>query len=218
MLGDIMQSDLFQMDKPIPDLPDGVAFLSDFALENAGELVGELNGVLSKSPFRNMKTPGGHTMGVAMTNCGTHGWVSDRSGYKYTRDDPMIEKPWPEMPGVFQALASEAAAKAGFPNFKPDACLVNKYLPGTKLSLHQDKDEADFSQPIVSVSLGLPATFELGGMARKDPKQLIAMSHGDVLVWGGPSRMRFHGVRMVKSGVHDLLGACRINLTFRKAV
>lgn len=164
-----------------------------------------------------MVTPGGATMSVAMTHCGALGWVSDRHGYRYVARNPETGEPWPAMPEVFSALAQEAAAAVGFAAFRPDSCLINRYAPGTRLSLHQDKDERDLSQPIVSVSLGLPAVFLFGGFARTEHTQRLPLFHGDVVVWGGPSRLRFHGVLPVQDGDHPLLGACRINLTFRKA-
>jgi alkylated DNA repair protein (DNA oxidative demethylase) len=165
-----------------------------------------------------MVTPGGHQMSVAMTNCGGLGWVTDRSGYRYDRLDPNSARPWPSMPPSFRELAREAAAQAGFDGFSPEACLVNRYLPGARMSLHQDKDEGDFGAPIVSVSLGLPATFLFGGLKRGDKAQRFRLSHGDVAVWGGPARLKFHGVAPLADGEHVLMGRQRINLTFRKAV
>ena len=153
----------------------------------------------------------------ALTNCGALGWVSDRRGYRYDRVDPLGGQPWPPMPALFARLAREAADAAGHPGFEPDACLVNRYEPGAKLSLHRDADERDFTQPIVSVSLGLPATFAFGGAKRSDPASRVPLEHGDVVVWGGPARMRYHGVLALKDGVDPLLGRQRINLTFRKA-
>jgi DNA oxidative demethylase len=213
-----VQTDLFVDDDGHINLPEGAVLLRKFALPVFAELDREIKSVLEVAPFRNMKTPGGHTMSVAMTNCGELGWVSDKSGYKYVPDDPLTNKPWPQMSEAFVSLALGAAAKAGYPFFTPDACLINQYLPGTKLSLHQDKDEIDFSQPIVSVSLGLSAVFRFGGKTRRDPIQLIKMNHTDVFVWGGSSRLNFHGIRTIKNGQHESLGAQRINLTFRKAL
>jgi alkylated DNA repair protein (DNA oxidative demethylase) len=154
---------------------------------------------------------------VAMTNCGTAGWVTDRTGYRYDSHDPQTGRPWPAMPGVFADLAAQAAARAGFEGFAPDACRINRYEPGVRLSLHQDKDERDLSAPIVSVSLGLPAVFLLGGLRRADPKCRVPLSHGDVVVWGGPARLRYHGVLPLEPGHHPLTGGHRINLTFRRA-
>ena len=156
-------------------------------------------------------------MQVALTNCGALGWVSDRRGYRYSAQDPDSGQPWPAMPPTFLALAQSAAAQAGFDHFAPDACLVNRYAPGTRLSLHQDRDEQDFGQPIVSVSLGLPARFLWGGLQRADRPQRVPLWHGDVMVWGGVDRLRFHGVAPVPQGVHALTGECRVNFTFRRA-
>jgi alkylated DNA repair protein (DNA oxidative demethylase) len=164
-----------------------------------------------------MFTPGGHQMSVAMTNCGNAGWVTDRSGYRYDGADPESGKPWPVMPPVLRELAEAAAREGGFPGFAPDACLINRYEPGAKMSLHQDKDEQDFSAPIVSVSLGLPAIFLFGGPKRDNKPQRYRLAHGDVVVWGGPSRLFFHGVAPLADGEHPLLGRKRINLTFRRA-
>jgi alkylated DNA repair protein (DNA oxidative demethylase) len=164
-----------------------------------------------------MVTPGGFTMSVAMTNCGALGWVTDLTGYRYDSIDPLTGEPWPPMPASFFKLATLAAGKAGFSNFTPDACLVNRYEPGTRLSLHQDRNERDFRQPIVSVSLGLPASFLFGGLKRAQKTVRIPLIHGDVVVWGGPARLRYHGVSPLKDGEHPLLGCHRINLTFRKA-
>ena len=180
-------------------------------------VLGALREVTAAAPFRNMVTPGGYRMSVAMTNCGVLGWVTDRSGYRYDSVDPDSGKKWPAMPGAFRELAERAAAEAGFREFGPDACLINRYEPETKLSLHQDKDERDFTQPIVSVSLGIPATFLFGGFARGDKTQRVALEHGDVVVWGGPARLRYHGVMTLKEDEHPLLGRMRVNLTFRKA-
>ncbi len=198
-------------------LAPGASYLRGFALENAPALLAAVEQVLATAPFRHMSTPGGLRMSVAMTNCGDFGWLSDRRGYRYDRKDPLTGKPWPAFPDVFVGLARSAAELAGYANFVPDACLINCYAPGTRLSLHQDKDERDFDAPIVSVSLGLPATFLFGGEARSDRQQRISLQHGDVVVWGGRARLRFHGVLTLKDGHHDLIGAQRINLTLRKA-
>ena len=165
-----------------------------------------------------METPGGFRMSVAMSNCGTLGWVADQTGYRYQAVDPESALPWPAMPALFQQLAADAAAQAGFANFAPDACLINRYEVGARMSLHQDKDERDLTQPIVSVSLGLPAVFQFGGLKRTDPVSRVTLTHGDVVVWGGVDRLRYHGVLAIKAGEHPLLGACRLNLTFRKAL
>ena len=173
---------------------------------------------MQAAPLRHMATPGGLRMSVAMSNCGQLGWVTDARGYRYVRQDPASSEPWPAMPPGLLQLAQDAAQAAGYPGFLPDACLVNRYLPGARMALHQDKDECDFTAPIVSVSLGLPATFLFGGNARSDKAVRIALVHGDVVVWGGADRLRFHGVAPLKDGEHALLGSQRINLTFRKAL
>lgn len=192
--------------------------LRGFALPRTDELLTALAAVTAASPFRHMTTPGGGRMSAAMTNCGARGWVTDADGYRYTADDPVSGRPWPAMPAPFAALATSAAHAAGYPAFAPDACLVNRYEPGARMSRHQDKNERDLSQPIVSVSLGLPMVFEFGGAKRTDPAQRLELEHGDVLVWGGPSRLAFHGVLPLREGVHPIVGTWRINLTFRKAV
>jgi DNA oxidative demethylase len=195
----------------------GAMLLRGHARADAAALLDALDSVTRQSPFRRMVTPGGLTMSVAMTNCGALGWVTDRRGYRYSALDPESGAPWPALPASFRRLAQDAAAAAGYAAFEPDACLVNRYEPGAKLSLHQDADERDFTQPIVSVSLGVAATFLFGGLRRADKTQRIALEDGDVVVWGGPARMRFHGVLPLKDGQHPRLGAQRINLTFRKA-
>ncbi|MDQ2776850.1 MAG: DNA oxidative demethylase AlkB [Acidobacteriota bacterium] len=198
-------------------LGPGTAVLQGFALPSDAELIAAIEDVSGRSPFRHMITPGGLRMSVAMTNCGSLGWVSDKTGYRYDAIDPENGNPWPPMPKCFLALAITAAEEAGFPEFAPDACLINRYEPGAKLSLHQDKDERDFGQPIVSVSLGLPAVFLFGGPARAHKTIRVPVVHGDVIVWGGPARLHYHGVMPLKTGVHSLLGEYRFNLTFRKA-
>jgi len=196
----------------------GPVLLHGFALRTEDRILAEIDRVAAAAPFRRMTTPGGYVMSVAMTNCGTVGWVTDRTGYRYDEIDPANGRHWPPMPPAFLELATTAAAAAGFDGFVPDACLVNRYEPGARLSLHQDKDEADFTAPIVSVSLGLPATFLFGGLKRSDPQIKIPLTHGDVVVWGGPARLVHHGVMPLKDGVHGALGRQRINLTFRKAL
>ncbi|MBV8809443.1 MAG: DNA oxidative demethylase AlkB [Acidobacteriaceae bacterium] len=180
-------------------------------------LVSAIEDVARAAPFRHMITPGGFRMSVAMTNCGPLGWVSDKTGYRYAAIDPVSGLPWPMMPESFLKLAVGAAANAGFPGYTPDACLINRYEPGAKLSLHQDRDEQDYGKPIVSVSLGLPAVFLFGGLKRSDKLVRVQLVHGDVVVWGGPARLRYHGVQPLKEGHHPLIGGYRINLTFRKA-
>jgi alkylated DNA repair protein (DNA oxidative demethylase) len=192
--------------------------LRGFARERAPALIAAIGAIAGVSPFRHMVTPGGWEMSVAMTNCGAAGWVTDRTGYRYDPIDPATGRPWPAMPETFAGLAAEAAAEAGFPGFRTDACLVNRYAPGARLSLHQDRNERDFEQPIVSVSLGLPAIFLWGGKARSDKVRRVALLHGDVVVWGGPDRLTFHGVHALAEGEHPLTGTFRFNLTFRRAL
>src|SRR5262249_41583830 len=188
------------------------------ALPFEKEIGAALNDITAAAPFRHMVTPGGYTMSVAMTNCGAAGWITDRTGYRYDRIDPGTGNPWPPMPTCFLELAVTAATDAGYPEFRPDACLINRYEPGARLSLHQDKNERDFANPIVSASLGLPATFQFGGLKRSDPVRKFALRHGDVVVWGGPSRLCYHGVPELKDGMHEIVGRMRINLTFRGAL
>lgn len=192
--------------------------LRGLARERAAELVAAIGAVAAVSPFRHMITPGGWEMSVALTNCGQVGWVTDRTGYRYDAIDPATDRPWPAMPRIFAELAAEATAAAGFGDFRPDACLVNRYVPGARLSLHQDRNERDFEQPIVSVSLGLPALFLWGGKARTDKVRRIPLIHGDVVVWGGPDRLTFHGVHALAEGEHPMTGRCRFNATFRRAL
>jgi len=198
-------------------MADGAVLLRGFARPLEVELIVALREIITQAPFRRMFTPGGHQMSVAMTNCGGYGWVTDRSGYRYDGIDPGSAKPWPAMPPAFCELARTAAAEAGFGDYAPDACLINRYEPGAKMSLHQDKDEQDFGAPIVSVSLGLPAIFLFGGLKRSDKPRRYRLAHGDVVVWGGPARLFFHGVAPLADGEHAMLGRQRINLTFRKA-
>jgi DNA oxidative demethylase len=198
-------------------IAEGAVLLRGFARPFEAELIADLHAIVAQAPFRHMVTPGGHQMSVAMTNCGRIGWVTDRTGYRYDANDPETRKPWPAMPPSFCRLAAQAAAQGGFGDFAPDACLVNRYQPGAKMSLHQDKDELDFDAPIVSVSLGVPAIFLWGGLKRSDKPQRFPLKHGDVVVWGGPARLVFHGVAPLVEGEHILLGRKRINLTFRKA-
>ncbi|MFD4837530.1 DNA oxidative demethylase AlkB [Achromobacter sp. NPDC058515] len=191
--------------------------LRGFALPAIEDLLAGVDAVTSQAPFRHMDTPGGYTMSVALTNCGALGWTTDARGYRYSRIDPMTGQPWPAMPQAFEQLARDAAAEAGFPGFAPDACLVNRYEPGSRLSLHQDKNERDYSAPIVSVSLGMPAMFLFGGDARADKTARVPLFHGDVVVWGGVDRLRYHGVMPLKDRPHPRLGSLRINFTIRKA-
>jgi alkylated DNA repair protein (DNA oxidative demethylase) len=165
-----------------------------------------------------MVTRGGFTMSVAMTNCGKAGWITDRRGYRYDSIDPETNQPWPAIPEVFSSVATWAAEAAGFSNFEPDACLINRYEPGARMSLHQDRNERDFGQPIVSVSLGLPAVFLFGGNERTDRPKKVYLENGDVVVWGGPARLAFHGIAPLAEGEHPLTGRARFNLTFRRAL
>ena len=199
-------------------LGDGAVVLRGFVGARIENVLAAVHSVASRADFRRMTTPGGFLMSVAMTNCGSAGWVSDRKGYRYDAIDPLTGMPWPPMPEVFLELACSAAGTAGFSGFLPDACLINRYEPGAKLSLHQDKDERDFDAPIVSVSLGLPATFLFGGTTRSASVRKINLLSGDVVVWGGPSRLNYHGVAPLRDGCDPLTGSFRINLTFRKAL
>ena len=198
-------------------LGPGAMVLRGFAMSHETALLDALQDVLAAAPFRHMATPSGFRMSVAMTNCGSLGWITDRTGYRYDPVDPCTGRRWPPMPDVFLGLARAAAVEAGFNGFTPDACLINCYRPGARLSLHQYKDERDFGQPIVSVSLGIPAVFLFGGLRRRDGWIRVPAVHGDVVVWGGPARLRYHGVMPLEDGLHPVVGARRINLTFRKA-
>lgn len=198
-------------------LAEGAVLLRGFARSRAADLLTAVEEIVRTSPLRRMETPGGQRMSVAMSNCGALGWVTDRRGYRYAATDGLTGHPWPPMPGLFLDLARRAADEAGFPGFDPDACLVNRYEPGAKMSLHQDRDEASLLPPIVSVSLGLPAIFLFGGLVRADKPARWRLSHGDVVVFGGPARLRFHGVLPLQDGEHPATGRCRINLTFRQA-
>ena len=196
----------------------GLTYLPALALPLALALLDTIDAVALQSPFRHMLTPGGQRMSAAMTNCGEVGWVTDRGGYRYDRLDPETGRPWPPLPACLAQLAARAAAQAGFAAFRPDVCLINRYEPGARMSLHQDRDERDFSAPIVSVSLGLGATFLFGGSQRADRAHRLPLRHGDVLVWGGPARLNFHGIAPVADGCHPLVGRIRLNLTMRKAL
>jgi DNA oxidative demethylase len=198
-------------------MAEGALVLRGFARSCEAELLPALRAIIKQAPFRHLVTPGGHRMSVAMTNCGSVGWVSDETGYRYAPVDPQSGQAWPEMAPVLRKLAADAADNAGYGGFAPEACLINRYVPGAKLSLHQDKDELDHNAPIVSVSLGLPAIFLFGGPKRADKTARYRLEHGDVVVWGGPSRLVFHGVAPLADGEHALMGRQRINLTFRKA-
>ena len=199
-------------------LAEGATLLRGFARPDSAALMGGLSEVVAASPWRHMVTPGGHRMSVALTNCGAAGWVTEESGYRYDAVDPMTRRPWPAMPAAFKRLAVRAAAAAGFEGFEPDACLIARYEPGARLSLHQDRNERDFGSPVVSVSLGLSAVFLFGGTRRGDRPQRVPLESGDVAVWGGPARLAFHGVKPLVEGDDPLTGRCRINLSFRKAL
>jgi alkylated DNA repair protein (DNA oxidative demethylase) len=209
-----MQHSLF--DTTEPRFAPGALLLRNFAHAEQLELLAAIEAIAAKAPFRQMVTPGGFTMSVAMTNCGAAGWITDRTGYRYSPTDPLTEKPWPAMPPLFSQLANRAAAAAGYADFDPDACLINRYLPGTRMSLHQDRQEKALDAPVVSLSLGLSATFLWGGDARAGRPQRIPLHHTDAVIWGGPSRLNFHGIAPLKSGTHPLLGEKRYNMTFRR--
>lgn len=213
-----MTPDLFGESSGDLILSEGAVVLRGFALPVEAALLRALDTVVTRAPFRHMVTPGGFTMSVAMSNCGAAGWVTDRRGYRYDSIDPDSGLPWPAMPAIFADLARRASRAAGFDGFEPDACLINRYQPGTRLTLHQDKNECDYSAPIVSVSLGLPAVFLWGGPARGDRPRRVPLSHGDVVVWGGPARLTYHGVDTLRGGEHALTGGVRYNLTFRRAL
>jgi alkylated DNA repair protein (DNA oxidative demethylase) len=210
--------DIAEPTEEIENLTHGAVILRGFASQRAPDLMKALEVIAAAAPFRHMITPGGFRMSVAMTNCGRVGWVSDRKGYRYDPTDPETGKAWPTMPPEFLNLATSAAAAAGFPGFMLDACLANRYEPGTRLSLHQDRDERDFDAPIVSVSLGLPAVFLFGGLRRGDRPRRIRLTSGDIAVWGGPARLTYHGIAPLADGEDPLTGHCRVNLTFRKAL
>lgn len=214
-----MQADLFDAEQTgiRTRLGEQAWVLRGFALPWLDALLPALRAAIAQAPLRHMATPGGFTMSVALTNCGALGWTTDAHGYRYRPDDPQTGLPWPPMPQAFAQLAREAAAQAGFAGFDPDACLVNRYAPGARMSLHQDKNERDFGAPIVSVSLGLPAMFLFGGARRDERPARIPLLHGDVAVWGGVDRLRYHGVMPLAEGQHPLLGRQRINFTLRRA-
>jgi alkylated DNA repair protein (DNA oxidative demethylase) len=217
MTGDLF-GDMQPLQPATQTMAEGAILLRRRALPQETDLLASIAEIAKAAPFRNMVTPGGFTMSVAMTNCGAAGWVTDRTGYRYDRHDPVSGKPWPAMPQSFRMLASQAADEAGYPGFVPDACLINRYEPGARMSLHQDKDEKDFRNPIVSVSLGLSATFQFGGLKRTDPVSKYTVNHGDIVVWGGPSRLFYHGILVLRDGTHAHAGRMRYNLTFRRAL
>ena len=203
---------------PLESIAPDAKLLPGFAIEEAAALCTQLQEMLAISPWRHMQTPAGQRMSVAMTNCGRVGWISDRAGYRYQSIDPQSGRPWPQLHVSWFKLAARAAAHAGFERYEPDMCLINRYEPGARLSLHQDRNERDLGAPVVSVSLGLPALFVFGGLQREHPTQRIGLFHGDVVVWGGAQRLAFHGVQPLADGEHPVTGRCRINLTFRRAL
>ncbi|MEQ9133058.1 MAG: DNA oxidative demethylase AlkB, partial [Salinisphaeraceae bacterium] len=204
-------ADLFAPAEHRETLAEGAVILRGFALDRETALAAAIEQVTATAPFRHMETPGGHRMSAGMTNCGGLGWTTDRRGYRYTRDDPETGRPWPAMPAVFRELAIAAAAAAGYTGFDPDACLINRYHPGARMGLHQDRNEQDFDAPIVSVSLGLTATFLFGGDRRADRPQRVPLQHGDVAVWGAAARLRYHGIAPLRAGSHPFAGQARIN-------
>jgi alkylated DNA repair protein (DNA oxidative demethylase) len=213
--------DLFAEDTPQPQANEQIGprswVLRGFALPWVDRLLPALDSVLTQAPFRQMVTPGGHVMSAALSSCGRYGWITDHQGYAYSPIDPQTGEPWPALPEVFLKLAQQASDEAGFQDFVPDTCLINRYIPGAKMSLHQDKNERGYEWPVVSVSLGIPAMFLFGGHARSDATQRVPLFHGDVVAWGGEDRLRFHGVMPIKQAEHPQLGEQRINFTFRKA-
>jgi DNA oxidative demethylase len=219
--GPVALGDLFggaPLGTQVERLAEGAVLLRGFAQADVAALMVALGDIVKVSPFRHMVTPGGYRMSVAMTNCGQAGWITDRGGYRYSRQDPATGEPWPAMPARFRSLAARAAAAGGFPGFAPDACLINRYEPESKLSLHRDQDERDMSAPVVSVSLGLPAIFLWGGLGRKDRLSRVRLESGDVVVWGGPARLAYHGIAPLADGAHPLTDRSRINLTVRRAL
>jgi alkylated DNA repair protein (DNA oxidative demethylase) len=210
--------DMFEDSQPCNlQVAENVYWLKAYALSSEKSLLADFESVIFQAPLRHMMTKMGSAMSAAMTNCGALGWVSDRRGYRYDANDPATNKSWPLMPASFRQLATLAAAEAGFDDFLPDACLINQYQVGASMGLHQDKNELEFNQPIVSVSLGIPAIFQFGGLARTDKTIKIPLKHGDIVVWGGDARLKFHGIATIKSNKHPIFGAYRYNLTFRKA-
>ncbi|UXV17193.1 DNA oxidative demethylase AlkB [Pseudomonas fluorescens] len=214
---DLFAEDALQQPARREQIGEESYVLRGYALPWIERLLPELRQVLAQSPFRQMVTPGGFTMSAALSSCGELGWTTDTAGYRYSPLDPRSQQPWPAMPSALRELATLAAAEAGFSEFSPDACLINRYVPGAKMSLHQDKNERSYNAPVVSVSLGLPAIFLFGGPERSSKTQKISLFHGDIVVWGGVDRLRFHGVMPIKEGVHPVMGPQRINLTFRTA-
>lgn len=212
------QADLFDAAAEERSAAPGLTVLRGCALPLEQPLLQAIAAVAAAAPFRHMLTPGGQRMSAAMTNCGEVGWVSDRAGYRYERRDPQTGLPWPSLPECIAQLGQRAAAQAGFASFHPEVCLINRYAPGARMSLHQDRDERDLSAPIVSISLGLEASFLFGGLRRCDAAHRVPLSHGDVLVWGGAQRLAYHGVAPIAEGYHPSVGRLRLNLTLRRAL
>ncbi|GAB6967794.1 DNA oxidative demethylase AlkB [Komagataeibacter kakiaceti JCM 25156] len=198
-------------------LDDGAMILRGHATEHAARMIARIRRIARLAPFRRMVTPGGGMMSVAMTCCGARGWCSDARGYRYETVDPLTGQPWPPMPGPWRELAVFAARAAGYDGFEPDSCLINGYRPGARMGLHCDRDERS-DAPVVSLSFGLPAIFQWGGLRRTDPLRRIPLLHGDVVVWGGASRYVFHAIAPLRAGTHAVTGACRYNLTFRRTL
>jgi len=212
--------DLFANDSAEPlhtAIGEQALLFHQFLSQTDEALLSDVRAVLKQSPLRHLHTPSGHKMSVKSSNCGHYGWLTDEHGYRYQSIDPVTKKPWPQMPDSISIQAIEVARLAGFENFKPDSCLINVYMPGAKMGLHQDKDEADFTKPIVSFSFGLSMNFLWGGFKRSDKYQKVILQHADALVWGGKDRLRYHGVQQLKEGVHPITGRCRVNLTIRQA-
>ena len=214
---DLFTDDALQQPARREQIGEQSYVLRGYALPWIERLLPELRRVLAQSTFRQMVTPGGFTMSAALSSCGELGWTTDIAGYRYSPYDPRSLRPWPPMPDALRELAISAASAAGFSDFSPDACLINRYVPAAKMSLHQDKNERCYDAPVVSISLGLPAVFLFGGHQRSDKTQRFSLFHGDVVVWGGVDRLRYHGVMPIQEGVHPVMGPQRINLTFRTA-
>lgn len=215
----------WQMDLLPPDTPPlreeleaGAVLLRQFATPQAATLLQTLHRLTRQAPFRHMRTPGGGTMSAAMASCGALGWVSSTQGYTYTPVDPASQQPWPAMPASFVSLAQDAAKAAGYAGFTPNACLLNRYQNDSHMGLHQDRDEGDTTHPIVSLSLGRTGLFMWGGQNRRDKIRTIALEHGDVLVWGGPARLHYHGIKGLGPNPHPLTEQTRYNITFRHVV
>jgi DNA oxidative demethylase len=197
-------------------LAPGALLMRGFGRDDDVDILQAVESVIAQAPLRHLQTPGGYTMSIQTTRCGSMGWVSEPGGYRYAPSNPSTRAPWPAMPQCLLDFAVRAATEAGYPDFVPDSCMINQYLPGNKLGLHQDRDERDLRAPVVSLSLGLPAIFLFGGLQRTGKTQRYRLAHGDVVVWGGPSRLAFHGVLPVADGDHALVGRRRVNVTFRK--